>query len=196
MVTIEDLAGRLLGKRELELQPEERKALESILTHTPISQDAAEIADAQQTFGERLADRVAAVGGSWGFIIAFAIILLFWMILNSDILPQFKASFDPYPYIFLNLILSTLAAIQAPVIMMSQNRKDERDRLSAGLDYEVNLRAELEIMQLHHKLDEAVMARLDRIERLLEQSLVTNAGAHGAEENGSDKAGESARQPL
>ncbi|MWV29244.1 DUF1003 domain-containing protein [Aurantiacibacter rhizosphaerae] len=167
MVTLEELSHRLLQKNEQELEPEERRALHSILNRKPISQDAAEIADARETYGERLADRVAAIGGSWGFIIGFTIVLITWMVLNSDILPQFKAAFDPYPYIFLNLMLSTIAAIQAPVIMMSQNRKDNRDRTSAGLDYEVNLRAELEIMQLHRKLDESVLARLDRIEKML-----------------------------
>lgn len=103
----------------------------------------------QSTVGERLSDRVAAIGDSWSFIITFALILVGWMILNTDILAMFGMAFDPYPYIFLNLLLSTVAAIQAPVIMMSQNRQAAKDRIAAGLDYEVNLRAELEIMRLH-----------------------------------------------
>ena len=106
------------------------------------------------TPGQRLADRVAAFGGSWTFIIIFAIILLFWVLLNTLILARYSASFDPYPYILLNLFLSMLAAIQAPVILMSQNRQGVRDRLDAAHDYEVNLKAELEILSLHEKLDE------------------------------------------
>jgi len=167
MVTLDELAPLLLRKSAAELTAQERTTLAAIIARQPVSQHAAEVADAQQTYGERLADRVAAVGGSWGFIIGFGVVLLGWMVLNSSILPQFASAFDPYPFIFLNLLLSTLAAIQAPVIMMSQNRKDDRDRLSASLDYEVNLRAELEIMQIHRKLDDAVLAKLERIEQQL-----------------------------
>jgi len=93
---------------------------------------------------------VAAVGGSWGFIIAFGVVLVGWMGLNLALMSR---AFDPYPFIFLNLMLSTLAAIQAPVIMMSQNRQAAKDRVAAEHDYLVNLRAELEIMRLHDKLD-------------------------------------------
>jgi uncharacterized membrane protein len=102
------------------------------------------------TFGQRLADRVAEIGGSWGFIIGFGICLVLWVALNTLALAR---PFDAYPYIFLNLILSMLAAIQAPVIMMSQNRQAAKDRQNAALDYEVNLKAEIEIMGLHDKLD-------------------------------------------
>src|SRR5256714_1378864 len=105
------------------------------------------------TLGQRLADRVAAFGGSWTFIIIFAAILLSWVLLNTFILTRYSASFDPYPYILLNLFLSMLAAIQAPIILMSQNRQSEKDRVNAEHDYEVNLKAELEIMLLHDKLD-------------------------------------------
>jgi uncharacterized membrane protein len=106
------------------------------------------------TFGERLADRVAAFGGSWTFIIVFWCVLLAWIVLNS--LPAFSRGqpFDPYPYILLNLVLSMLAALQAPIIMMSQNRQAAKDRLQAHLDYQVNVRAELEISELHAKLDQ------------------------------------------
>ena len=103
---------------------------------------------------QRLADRVAAFGGSWTFIIIFAAILLAWVLLNTLILARYRASFDPYPYILLNLFLSMLAAVQAPVILMSQNRQGVKDRLDAAHDYEVNLKAELEILSLHEKLDE------------------------------------------
>ena len=125
--------------------------------------DAGDASDEVATFGERLSDRVAAIGGSWAFIIAFTIILLGWMLLNTDVLDHFGLAFDPYPYIFLNLMLSTVAAIQAPVIMMSQNRQSAKDRLAASLDFEVNLRAELEIMRLHEKIDKEIVERLDRI---------------------------------
>lgn len=106
------------------------------------------------TFGQRLADRVAAFGGSWTFIIAFFLFLLLWVLLNTAFLVEGIGAFDAYPYVFLNLILSMLAAIQAPVIMMSQNRQAVKDRLQAGHDDEVNLKAELEIMALHEKFDE------------------------------------------
>ena len=106
------------------------------------------------TFGQRLADKVAAFGGSWTFIMIFAGILISWVALNTLILAQRNASFDPYPYILLNLFLSMLAAVQAPVILMSQNRQGVKDRLNAAHDYEVNLKAELEILSLHEKIDE------------------------------------------
>jgi CRP/FNR family cyclic AMP-dependent transcriptional regulator len=105
----------------------------------------------RMTLGERIADRVATFGGSWTFIIIFGAIMLVWVTLNTAAL--FSNHFDPYPYILLNLFLSMIAAIQAPVIMMSQNRQAAKDRLQADQDYEVNLKAELEIGQLHHKLD-------------------------------------------
>ena len=101
--------------------------------------------------------------------LAFMLGLLAWMLLNTDVLPRWTGAFDPYPYIFLNLILSMLAAIQAPIIMMSQNRQAAKDRLAASIDFEVNLRAELEILRLHNKLDHAILARL---EALAEQQAV------------------------
>jgi uncharacterized membrane protein len=105
------------------------------------------------TFGQRLADKVARFGGSWTFISIFAVVLVLWILLNLFILITYKKSFDPYPYILLNLFLSMIAAIQAPIILMSQNRQAYKDRLSAEHDYEVNLKAELEIMALHEKID-------------------------------------------
>jgi len=162
--TIADLAQRLLRKPASALDAEELRVLEGIESGTTVSRDAADEADARTSFGDRLADQVAAVGGSWAFIIAFTVVLLGWMLLNSDVLAHFGAAFDPYPYIFLNLMLSTLAAVQAPVIMMSQNRQASKDRLAASLDYETNLRAELDILRLHHKLDLLVAERLAAIE--------------------------------
>jgi uncharacterized membrane protein len=151
--TVDELAMDLLGKTISELEAEERKVVRRIHSHTAISEDAAQLADAQASFGERLSDRVAAVGGSWGFIVMFALVLIGWMVLNSQILAKVGLAFDPYPYIFLNLMLSTVAAIQAPIIMMSQNRASAKDRIAAAHDYEVNLRAELEIIRLHQKID-------------------------------------------
>jgi uncharacterized membrane protein len=119
----------------------------------PVSRDPHALAECRDGFWDRLADRVAAIGGSWPFIFGFLIVLLAWMALNSGVLRAMGVVWDPYPYIFLNLILSMLAAIQAPIIMMSQNRAADKDRVAAAHDYEVNLRAELEIMRLHEKLD-------------------------------------------
>jgi CRP/FNR family transcriptional regulator, cyclic AMP receptor protein len=108
-----------------------------------------QIIDERETFGERIADRVAAFGGSWAFIITFAVVLTTYTIVN--VVLKSKA-WDPYPFILLNLFLSMLAAIQAPVIMMSQNRQDQKDRVRSELDFEVNRRAEAEIQSLSHKL--------------------------------------------
>ena len=113
--------------------------------------DAHALFDERLTFGQRLADRVAAVGGSWGFIIGFGVFLGAWAILNTVILAAH--AFDPFPFIFLNLMLSMLAALQAPVIMMSQNRQAAKDRFEARLDYETNQRAETQIEALHDKID-------------------------------------------
>jgi uncharacterized membrane protein len=103
------------------------------------------------TVGNRLADKVATVGGSWRFIIGFGLFLIAWAVINAVVLSE--QAFDPYPFIFLNLLLSMLAAVQAPVIMMSQNRQAEKDRLAAALDYEVNVKAETAIAELHDKID-------------------------------------------
>lgn len=104
-------------------------------------------------FGQRAADAVASFGGSWTFIMLFVATLIAWVVLNSIILANYNKAFDPYPYILLNLFLSMLASIQAPIILMSQNRQSELDRLNAEHDYEVNLKAELEILMLHEKVD-------------------------------------------
>jgi uncharacterized membrane protein len=144
------LAQCLLANNYNDIPPRERKVIERIARKVAIATDA--VADHEQamTFGERLADRVARFGGSWTFMLIFAFLLLFWVALNSVML---TSAFDPYPYILLNLFLSMLASIQAPIIMMSQNRQAAKDRLDASLDYEINLKAEIEIMALHEKLD-------------------------------------------
>ncbi len=121
------------------------------------------------TFGQRLADRVASIGGSWGFIIGFGLVLAAWVGLNSLLAAR---AFDPYPFIFLNLLLSMLAAIQAPIIMMSQNRQALKDRLDAAHDYEVNLKAEIEIIALHDKLDQMRSQDMEQLIRRQEDQIV------------------------
>lgn len=162
--TADELSEQLLNKPFATLSPEERGVLEAIVTRQIVADDASDLADEQSSFGERLSDRVAAVGGSWGFIIAFALVLFGWMLLNSEVLNKFDAAFDPYPFIFLNLMLSTVAAVQAPIIMMSQNRASNKDRIAAAHDYEVNLRAEIEIIRLHEKMDLLLMDKITKLE--------------------------------
>ena len=147
----QELAQQLLGCSYEELTPVQRSVIDLIANQTPSTVDP-RLKHDERSFGERLADHVAAIGGSWGFIIAFGIILVTWMGWN-ELTKGHPLAFDPYPFIFLNLMLSMLAAIQAPVIMMSQNRAAARDRQAAEHDYVVNLRAELEIMHLHDKVD-------------------------------------------
>jgi uncharacterized membrane protein len=127
------------------------------------------------TVGQRLADRVAAMGGSWTFIIVFLAGLCVWMIINV----REQTPFDPYPFILLNLILSCLAALQAPVIMMSQNRQAAKDRFDAQNDYQVNLKAEMEILSLHTKLDEAREQDLRHVIALQERQIQLLEGMLG-----------------
>jgi uncharacterized membrane protein len=142
-------------KVSLDALPErERHVVQHFGDRLHISHDTNLEFEKKLTLGQRLADKVAAFGGSWTFIIIFAAILFGWVLLNTVILARRSASFDPYPYILLNLFLSMLAAAQAPVILMSQNRQTLKDRLDAAHDYEVNLKAELEILSLHEKIDE------------------------------------------
>ena len=141
-----------------------------VAERSQISRDVNRVFDEKQTLGDRLADRVARFGGSWTFIICFSAPVA-WAGLNSVVLAWFSTAFDPYPYIFLNLMLSMLAALQAPVILMSQNRQAARDRLAAGHDYEVNLKAELEIMGLHEKLDRMRSQHLEELLRAQQEQL-------------------------
>jgi uncharacterized membrane protein len=150
----EDLANRLLGRDWERLNEREKRVIQHLDKRQHISHDINQEFDTKLTFGQRLADKVAAFGGSWTFIIIFAALLLSWVLLNSYILAWRGNSFDSYPYILLNLFLSMLAATQAPVILMSQNRQGVKDRFDAAHDYEINLKAELEILSLHEKLDE------------------------------------------
>jgi uncharacterized membrane protein len=156
----EKLSRDLLGENYHELDDAERDVIDEMAREEPTVENVSETLDEQASFWDRMADRVAAVGGSWSFIFGFSAVMAVWILLNVALLKPFHVEFDPYPFIFLNLILSTLAAIQAPVIMMSQNRQAKKDRAAAEHDYSVNLRAELEIMSLHDKIDALRETRL------------------------------------
>jgi len=153
MNDVHDLSNRLMNKDYDSLSSQQKHVIRHISRREHISRNVRAAREEQYTFGQRMADRVAAFGGSWPFIIIFFAILAAWIVLNSYILVQWKEQFDPYPYILLNLVLSMMAGIQAPIIMMSQNRQAQKDREDAAHDYEVNLKAELEIMSLHQKMD-------------------------------------------
>ncbi|WP_242111964.1 DUF1003 domain-containing protein [Luteimonas aquatica] len=170
-------AERWLGKAAGTLSSAERRVLVSALKRRLLPRREADDGVGAPSLGERLADRVATFGGSWTFILLFAALLAIWTGANVWLLSR---PFDPYPFIFLNLMLSMLAAVQAPIIMMSQNRQAAKDRLAAAHDYEVNLKAEIEIMALHEKFDQlrneqmqSLLAeqqrQIDMLTRLLEQ---------------------------
>ena len=166
-----------------ELTQLEKEVLESLREQELLSRDVNRQFDQELTFGERIADRVAEFGGSWRFIISFCCFLALWIALNTIAL--FHRAWDPYPYILLNLILSCVAALQAPVIMMSQNRQEARDRIRAENDYQVNLKAELEIRNLHAKLDLLLTQQWQRLLEIQEiqtemmQELLERRGASG-----------------
>ncbi len=149
-----------------ELTALELEVLKTLNEHEILAKNPEADSDAQLTLGQRMADQVAAFGGSWGFITIFTVVLFAWMFVNSMVLAIH--SFDPYPYILLNLCLSALAAVQAPIIMMTQNRQDARDRLRAMHDYQVNLKAELEIRQLHQKIDHLLSHQWERLVEIQE----------------------------
>ena len=145
---------KALEEQRGELSTVENAVIESLQEQAVLSRNLVTEFETKLTFGERLADRVAAFGGSWHFIILFGAIIAIWIGINTVML--LRQPFDPYPYILLNLVLSCLAALQAPVIMMSQNRQESKDRLRSEHDYQVNLKAEIEIRQLHIKLDQLI----------------------------------------
>jgi len=149
-----------LTKQIGELTSLEKTVLESLKDKTTLTDKLDD--DVQpSTYGERIADKVAEFGGSWTFIISFSVFLLVWILLNIFWLAN--KAFDPYPFILLNLILSTIAAMQAPVIMMSQNRQEDKDRDRAKNDYMVNLKAEMEVRMLHEKIDHMIISQQQEV---------------------------------
>ena len=144
-----------------ELSALDQEVVESLQQHELLTENIEKQFERKLTFGERLSDHIASFGGSWRFIISFGAVLLLWIAANAFVF--MNKGFDPYPFILLNLILSCLAAIQAPIIMMSQNRSEARDRLRAENDYKVNLKAELEIRHLHEKIDHLLRKQYNRL---------------------------------
>jgi uncharacterized membrane protein len=168
MLYVEDM---LLAEHG-ELSDLDKQVAKSLHDHDTIAENVDETFGETMRFSDRVSDNLAKFGGSWKFLIGFAVVLLLWMLVNS-----FKWAFDPFPFIFLNLILSCLAAVQAPVILMSQRRSEEKDRLRAQSDYRVNLKAELEIRHLHEKLDHIISKqwqRLSEIQQLQLESMQMN----------------------
>ena len=159
------LAKQLLEGGFTDFSDREKRVITRIASRLHVARDLNRTIEERQTFADRVADRVARFGGSWTFIIIFIAAMIAWAVLNTLLL-RYGIAFDVYPYIFLNLLLSMVAALQAPVILMSQNRQAERDRVAAGLDYEVNLKAEIEIMALHEKLDQI---RIGHLEEMLDR---------------------------
>ena len=145
----------------------ERAILDAVLNRKPVARVPAE--GAALTYGERLSDQVAAFGGSWTFISLFSAFIVIWALVNAYVLRS--SAFDPYPFVFLNLILSMIAAVQAPIIMMSQNRQAIKDRLTAEHDYEVNLKAEIEIMGLHEKFDQLRTEQMTQLLKYQQEQL-------------------------
>lgn len=152
----------LLEEERGELSQLDHEVLDSLATHSIVSQNPEREIDGRMSFGERLADGVAAYGGSWTFILSFSVFLALWMVINVLRL----VGFDPYPFILLNLVLSCMAAFQAPIIMMSQRRQETKDRLRAENDYRVNLKAELEIRLLHEKIDHQMARQWEKLAEL------------------------------
>ncbi len=164
---LSNLAGKWFQSGVEALAERERAILDAVLKRERVSRPPAQ--PDVRTLGERMADRVAEFGGSWTFIAMFSAFLVAWAILNTLMLRS--EAFDPYPYVFLNLILSMIAAVQAPIIMMSQNRQAKKDRETAEHDYEVNLKAEIEILGLHEKLDDLRSAQIARLLTSQQQQL-------------------------
>jgi uncharacterized membrane protein len=153
---------KLLDEERGELSDLDRRVLDSFEKGaSTVQTSASNLLERNPTFGERVADKVATFGGSWTFILSFLGVLVVWMGIN--VVGLFSQPFDPYPFILLNLVLSCLAALQAPVIMMSQRRQEEKDRLRSENDYMINLRAELEIRQLHEKIDHQMAHQWERL---------------------------------
>ena len=152
---------QLLEHERGEISELERQVVESLAREETVARDVEAAWEGKRTFGERLSDFVADFGGSWNFIISFFVILLIWIGFNAW--ATSREVFDPYPFILLNLVLSCIAAIQAPIIMMSQKRQEAKDRLRSENDYRVNLKAEFEIRHLHEKLDHLINRQWERL---------------------------------
>jgi len=159
----------LMESEKGELTSLEQEVLESLREHEILAENVDAEFERDWSFGERLADRIATFGGSWTFLICFGVFIALWIGMNSLVLLWHPA--DPYPFILLNLVLSCLASIQAPIIMMSQNRQEAKDRVRSQHDYQVNLKAELEIRQLHEKLDHLLSHQWDRLVQIQEIQL-------------------------
>jgi uncharacterized membrane protein len=151
----------MLARERGELSELERQVVESVAREEMVSRNVEQAWRDRRTVGERTADVVADFGGSWKFIIIFMAILLLWIAFNVWAVSQ--AVFDPFPFILLNLVLSCLAAMQAPIIMMSQKRQEAKDRLRSENDYRINLKAELEIRHLHEKMDHLINRQWERL---------------------------------
>jgi uncharacterized membrane protein len=156
-----DYVKRALEDEIGELTSLDQEVIESLQQHEVLTENIEKQFERKLTFGEHLSDKIAEFGGSWKFIITFGGVIVVWVVLNAVLL--LDRGFDPYPFILLNLILSCVAALQAPVIMMSQNRAEARDRLRAENDYKVNLKAELEIRHLHEKIDHLLRKQYNRL---------------------------------
>jgi uncharacterized membrane protein len=156
-----DYVKEVLQEEIGELSALDQEVIESLQQHEILSSDISKEFETKLTFGERLSDHIAEFGGSWKFLMSFGGVLLAWVVVNGIVLAT--RAFDPYPFILLNLVLSCLAAVQAPIIMMSQNRAEARDRLRAENDYKVNLKAELEIRHLHEKIDHLLRRQYNRL---------------------------------
>ncbi|MCA8879431.1 MAG: DUF1003 domain-containing protein [Rhodobacteraceae bacterium] len=154
----------LIEEERGEIGDLESQVIAAMTNEQLVSRNPVEDAEDMLTFGQRVSDRVAAFGGSWVFIIGFMGVLTAWMAVN--VVGILAKPFDPYPFILLNLVLSTLAALQAPIIMMSQKRQEQKDRLRAENDYRVNLKAELEIRQLHEKIDHQLARQWEKLVEL------------------------------
>ena len=160
---------QLLENEHGEFTELERQVAASIANHDTIAENVEDDFHEDRTFGQRLSDHLATFGGSWAFLIAFGVVLVVWIVINLAM--GDKRAFDTYPFILLNLILSCLAAIQAPIIMMSQKRQEAKDRLRALNDYRVNLKAELEIRHLHEKLDHLISKQWQRLAEIQRMQL-------------------------
>jgi len=156
----EQYVADFIGKKVEELSELEKSVLYSVKDRSIIS-DKLDDDDAKLSLGQRLADTVADFGGSWTFISIFTVFIFFWIL--GNVLFLSNKGFDPYPFILLNLILSCIAAVQAPVIMMSQNRQEEKDRMRAKKDYMINLKSELEIRILHEKIDHLIIHQQEEL---------------------------------